>query len=65
MKLSEIDNRLKFSPFIAGSKVSFVDILLEEMLTQMQGSFGELGVDAILKKMSNVGRTTNYVQSCR
>lgn len=60
-KLKEIDNRLKFSPFIAGSKVSFADILLSEMLGQMQEILAKLKEEKIVKNLVFVNRVLSYV----
>ena len=64
-KLAELDERLKFSPFIAGNKISFADILLEETVLQMQLQFDNLDINKMLKGKGNVSRVVEYVRTIK
>ena len=61
-KLSEIDERLKFSPFLGGSKMTFIDILLSVVVTQLVSDFKQLEVEKSVKKCLNLSRVLNYVK---
>lgn len=61
-KLADLDERLKFSPFLAGSKLTFIDILLFVAVNQLTSDFPQLEIEKTKKKLTHVSRMLNYVK---
>ena len=58
-KLKDLELRLNFSPFLAGTKLTFADVLMSTLLKNLKDQFPTL-VDAEIKNLNNVNRILNY-----
>lgn len=59
--LKDLNTRLTFSPFLAGAKLTFCDVLMAALVRAIR-EINEVEYEKIVKSLDGLNRVANYVE---